>query len=77
VLAGSAFKKAAPYNPLFEEAFGLMRDFWSVPESDDMLKACQREFCAVFQDGADPVEAIHQIQEEHEAILRKRNRTIE
>ena len=74
VLAGAAFKKAAPYNHLFQEAFQLMRDFWSVPEYDDMMKACQREFCAVFQDGADPVAAVRQIQIEHEAILRKRGR---
>lgn len=74
VLASAAFKKAAPYNPLFEEAFQLMRDFWSVPEYDDMMKSCQREFCAVFQDGANPELAVRQIQSEHEAILRKRGR---
>ena len=51
--------------------FQLMRDFWAVPEYDDMMKACQREFCAVFQDGADPAEAARQVQAEHEAILRK------
>jgi multiple sugar transport system substrate-binding protein len=71
VLATEAFRRAAPYNPLFEEAFQLMRDFWAVPEYDDMMKACQREFCAVFQDGADPAEAARQVQAEHEAILRK------
>jgi hypothetical protein len=74
VVAGETFRKAAPYNPLFEEAFLLMRDFWAVPEYDDMMKACQREFCAVFQDGADPVEAAKQVQAEHEAILAKRKR---
>jgi multiple sugar transport system substrate-binding protein len=74
VLAGSAFRQAAPYNPLFEEAFQLMRDFWSVPEYDDLLKACQREFCAVFQDGANPEAAVRQVQAEHEAILAKRRR---
>jgi multiple sugar transport system substrate-binding protein len=74
VLASEAFRKAAPYNPLFGEAFGLMRDFWSVPEYDDLLKACQREFCAVFQDGADPEAAAREVQAEHEAILAKRRR---
>jgi multiple sugar transport system substrate-binding protein len=74
VVASRAFREAAPYNPLFGEAFQLMRDFWSVPEYDDMMKACQREFCAVFQDGADPQTAVRQIQAEHEAILRKRGR---
>ena len=73
--AAKAFRKAAPYNPLFEEAFQLMRDFWAVPEYDDMMKSCQREFCAVFQDGADPVAAADQVQAEHEAILKKRGRT--
>jgi ABC-type glycerol-3-phosphate transport system substrate-binding protein len=74
VVASEAFRKAAPYNPLFGEAFQLMRDFWSVPEYDDMMKSCQREFCAVFQDGAEPQAAARQIQVEHEAILRKRGR---
>lgn len=74
VLASSAFNQAAPYNRLFQEAFQLMRDFWSVPEYDDMMKSCQREICAVFQDGAEPAQAARQIQIEHEAILRKRGR---
>ncbi len=74
VLASEAFRRAAPYNPRFEEAFRLMKDFWSLPEYDDMLKVCQREFCAVFQDGADPVEAVRHVQAEHEAILRKHGR---
>jgi ABC-type glycerol-3-phosphate transport system substrate-binding protein len=72
VLTGTAFRQAAPYNPLFEEAFQLMRDFWSVPEYDDLLKSCQREFCAVFQDGADPETAVREVQAEQEAILAKR-----
>ena len=74
VLRGAAFRHAAPYNPLFGEAFPLMRDFWSVPEYDELMKSCQREFCAVFQDGADPEEAVKQVQAEHEAILAKRRR---
>jgi ABC-type glycerol-3-phosphate transport system substrate-binding protein len=74
ILASAAFKTATPYNSIFEEAFGLMKDFWSLPEYDDLMKACQREFCAVFQDGADPVAAVKQVQVEHEAILRKAGR---
>lgn len=74
ILAGSEFHRAAPFNPYFAEAFSLMRDFWAVPEFDEMMKVVQREFCAVFQDGADASEAAAQVQEEHEAILRKRGR---
>jgi multiple sugar transport system substrate-binding protein len=74
VLASEAFRTAAPFNTRFEEAFRLLKDFWSLPEYDDMMKVCQREFCAVFQDGADPVAAVRQVQEEHETILRKHGR---
>jgi multiple sugar transport system substrate-binding protein len=74
ILAGSEFHKSAPFNPFFAEAFSLMRDFWAVPEFDEMMKVVQREFCAVFQDGADPAEAAALVQLEHEAILKKRGR---
>ncbi len=74
VLASEAFKSATPYNPIFEEAFRLMKDFWSLPEYDDLMKVCQREFCAVFQDGADAAVAVKHVQADHEAILRKAGR---
>jgi multiple sugar transport system substrate-binding protein len=74
VFTGPEFQRATPFNPLFGEAFGMMRDFWSVPEFDEMMKVVQREFCAVFQDGADPAAAAAVVQAEHEAILRKRVR---
>lgn len=75
IYQGEEFRKATAFNPLFAEAFSMMRDFWSVPEFDELMKVVQREFCAVFQDGADPAEAAAQVQAEHEAILRKRGRT--
>ena len=74
VIASETFRNAAPYNANFEEAFHLMKDFWSVPEYDDLLKVCQREFCSVFQDGADAGVAVAHIQAEHEAILKKHGR---
>ncbi len=72
VLQSEAFKSAAPYNGLFEEAFGLMRDFWSVPEFGALLEVTQREFCGVVQQGRKPAEAVKQIQIEHERILSQR-----
>ena len=75
ILTGQEFRQATAFNGLFEEAFRMMRDCWAVPEFDEMMKVCQREFCAVFQDGADPVSAAEQVQIEHEAILKKRGRT--
>ena len=71
VMKSDAFRSAAPYNPLFEDAFNIMNDFWAVPEFDQLMKVCQREFCSVFQDGADPAKAVESIAREHEAILRK------
>jgi multiple sugar transport system substrate-binding protein len=70
VMTSDSFKLAAPYNPLFEEAFGLMRDFWSVPQYDQLLQVCQREFCAVWQDRADAEQAAKNVQREHEQILK-------
>jgi multiple sugar transport system substrate-binding protein len=75
VMKTDEFKRATPYNFLFEEAFGMMNDFWAVPEFDEMMKVCQREFCAVFQDGKDAAQAVATIQREHEEILKKAGRT--
>ncbi len=72
VLRSPAFLKAAPYNPLFEEAFGMMRDFWAVPEFDQLLAVTQRELCDVIQNGASPEKAAARIQVEHVRILERR-----
>lgn len=74
ILQSPEFKAATPYNGLFPEAFSMMRDFWSVPEFDELLKVVQREVCAVLQDGADPAKAIAAIQADHERILSRRVR---
>jgi multiple sugar transport system substrate-binding protein len=71
IMKTEEFKQATPYNFLFEEAFQMMNDFWAVPEFDELLKVCQREFTAVFQDGKDPAAAVAAIQREHEQILGK------
>jgi multiple sugar transport system substrate-binding protein len=72
VLQSPEFRTAAPYNGLFEEAFSLMKDFWSVPEFGDLLSVTQREICAVVQQVRTPLEAVKAIQEEHERILANR-----
>jgi multiple sugar transport system substrate-binding protein len=74
ILQSAEFKSATPYNSLFPEAFSMMRDFWSVPEFDELLKVVQREVCAVLQEGAAPAQAIANIQYEHERILARRVR---
>jgi multiple sugar transport system substrate-binding protein len=77
VMRSPDFLKAAPYNPLFEEAFGIMRDFWSIPEFDQLMAVTHREICDVIQEGADPEKAAARIQADHERILARRARRLE
>lgn len=72
VLQSDEFRRAAPYNVLFEEAFSLMKDFWSVPEFGDLMDVTQREICSVVQQGKTPVQAVKVIQSEHEKLLKAR-----
>ncbi len=74
VLKSQEFLDAAPYNHLAAEAFSLMRDFWTVPEYDELLKVTQREITSVYQQGADARDAAAQVQKEHEMILKRRGR---
>ena len=38
VLASDTFKNAAPYNPAFAEAYQHVKDFWNIPEYNQMLQ---------------------------------------
>lgn len=72
VMRSPDFLKATPYNPLFEEAFGMMRDFWAVPEYDQLLEISQREISDVIQNKVSPEDAAARIQAEHTRILAPR-----
>jgi len=72
VLQSPDFLTALPYNSLFEEAFGLMKDFWSTPEFGALLEVTQREICAAIQRDKAPLDAVKAIQTEHERILHER-----
>jgi len=49
ILKSDAFKRATPYNRLFEEAFGMMDDFWSIPQYDQLLEVSQKHLSDVLQ----------------------------
>jgi len=70
ILKTDAFLKAAPYNGLFEEAFGMMRDFWNIPEYDQLLTVAQNNISATLQGRQTPEEATKIMQAEHENILK-------
>jgi multiple sugar transport system substrate-binding protein len=70
ILKSDAFKNAAPYNPLFDEAFAMVNDFWSIAEFDPMLTVAQQQFSAIFQDNKDPKAAVKEIQTKWEQVLK-------
>jgi len=70
VLGSEAFKKAAPYNPLFEEAFDRMQDFWNVPQYDQMLSVAQDQISAAIKGEISAEQAVKTMQAKHEEALR-------
>jgi multiple sugar transport system substrate-binding protein len=71
VLASEEFKKAAPYNHLFQEAFDSMQDFWNIPQYDQMLVVAQDQISAAIKGDVTPEQAIQTIQQKHEEALKK------
>jgi multiple sugar transport system substrate-binding protein len=71
VLASEDFKKAAPYNPLFQEAFDSMQDFWNVPQYDQMLSVAQEQISGAIKGDVTPEQALKTIQAKHEEALKK------
>jgi len=71
ILKSEAFKNASPYNPLFEEAFGMMRDFWNIPRYDQLLSSAQSNITATLQGKMTPAEATAAIQAAHDKVLKK------
>lgn len=71
VLASEEFKKAAPYNHLFQEAFDSMQDFWNIPQYDQMLSVSQDQISAAIKGDVTPEQAVKTIQAKHEEALKK------
>jgi multiple sugar transport system substrate-binding protein len=69
ILESDAFLNAAPYNPTFAEAFTFVKDFWNIPEYNQMLSV-QGEYLNLALSGQmDAQEALDEIAAEHQAIL--------
>lgn len=69
ILESDAFLNAAPYNPTFAEAFQYVKDFWNIPEYNQMLSV-QGEYLNLALSGQmDAQEALDEIAVEHQAIL--------
>lgn len=69
ILESDAFLETAPFNPSFAEAFQLVKDFWNLPEYQEML-GIQQEFLNLAITGQmDAQEALDEIALEHQEIL--------
>ncbi|MBI5363167.1 MAG: extracellular solute-binding protein [Planctomycetes bacterium] len=71
ILASDAFKQATPYNAPFAASVDTMRDFWNVPCFNELLAVTQR-YVGMAVDGEMPtMEALHELAEENERILKE------
>jgi multiple sugar transport system substrate-binding protein len=69
ILASDAFLNAAPYNPSFNEAFQYVKDFWNMPEYNQLLSV-QGEYLNLAISGQmDAKEALDEIAAEQQAVL--------
>jgi multiple sugar transport system substrate-binding protein len=69
ILQSDAFLNAAPYNPTFAEAFTYVKDFWNIPEYNQLL-GIQGEYLNLALSGQmDAKEALDAIAEEQQAVL--------
>lgn len=69
VLQSDAFLNAAPYNPTFAEAFAFVKDFWNIPEYNQLL-GIQGEYLNLAISGQmDAQEALDAIAEEQQEVL--------
>jgi multiple sugar transport system substrate-binding protein len=69
ILQSDAFLNAAPYNPTFAEAFGFVKDFWNIPEYNQLLSV-QGEYLNLAVSGQmDAREALDEIAAEQQEIL--------
>ena len=69
ILESDDFLEAAPYNPSFSEAFQLVKDFWNLPEYQEMLGIQQEYLNLAITGQMDAEEALNEIALEHQEIL--------
>jgi len=69
ILESDEFLQAAPYTASFAEAFLLVKDFWNLPEYNEMLGIQQEYLNLAITDQLDAQEALDLIAEEHQEIL--------
>lgn len=69
VLESEEFQNAAPYTPSFAEAYLLVKDFWNLPEYNEMLGIQQEYLNLAITGQMDAQEALDIIAQEQQAII--------
>lgn len=69
ILQSEEFQNAAPYTPSFAEAYLLVKDFWNLPEYNEMLGIQQEYLNLAITDQLAAEEALDLIAEEQQEIL--------
>ena len=69
ILASDDFLNSAAYAPSFSEAFQYVKDFWNLPEYQEMLGIQQEYINLAITGQMDAQEALDLIAEEHQEIL--------
>ncbi len=72
VLESQEFLDAAPFNPAFAETMTFVKDFWNIPEYEQLLRVSQTELGRFIIEGQGTAEdTMNSIAEQHEQILRE------
>ena len=69
VLASADFQNAAPYNPVFAQAYLDVKDFWNIPEYNTMLPIQMEQLNLAITGQEDPKQALDTIAEEQQKII--------
>ena len=71
LLKSEEFKKATPYNRALSRSVDVLQDFWNVPEFDELLTPAMKALGQVMDGDKTPKQALQEITEVHEKIMRK------
>jgi multiple sugar transport system substrate-binding protein len=70
ILDSAAFRDAQPYNAAFAESLNHVRDFWNVPQYNELLSAAQQAIAECL-DGKPIQPTLDALAKKHEAILKR------
>lgn len=71
ILTSPEFRAKTPYNAPFADSIDSMRDFWNVPQFNELMNVTQRYVGQAVDGQMDTLEALRKLADEKERILRE------